>query len=79
MILLCSLHLRIKELVRGDGNSHSKVYGDPTKLDSINLNDLHPRSWLVIQTDSYLPIVYLIMLHVINPVIFLAKMILITI
>ncbi|KAL6178295.1 hypothetical protein ACLB2K_049813 [Fragaria x ananassa] len=39
------LYDKIKELVRGDGNSHSKVYGDPTKLDSINLNDLHPRSW----------------------------------
>ncbi|PRQ54843.1 hypothetical protein RchiOBHm_Chr1g0318141 [Rosa chinensis] len=36
---------KIKELVRGDGHSHSKVYGDPTTLDSINLNDLHPRSW----------------------------------
>ncbi|XP_050375929.1 uncharacterized protein LOC126793447 [Argentina anserina] len=39
------LYDKIKELIRGDGNSHSKVYGDPTKLDSINLNDLHPRSW----------------------------------
>ncbi|ONI09483.1 hypothetical protein PRUPE_5G240600 [Prunus persica] len=39
------LYDKIKELVRGDGLSHSKVYGDPTKLDSINLNDLHPRSW----------------------------------
>ncbi|XP_061988168.1 uncharacterized protein LOC133706647 isoform X2 [Rosa rugosa] len=39
------LYDKIKELVRGDGHSHSKVYGDPTTLDSINLNDLHPRSW----------------------------------
>ncbi|BBH04226.1 Protein of unknown function D [Prunus dulcis] len=39
------LYDKMKELVRGDGLSHSKVYGDPTKLDSINLNDLHPRSW----------------------------------
>ncbi|KAM0983127.1 hypothetical protein ACFX2J_015834 [Malus domestica] len=39
------LYDKIKELVRGDGLSHSKAYGDPTNLNSINLNDLHPRSW----------------------------------
>ncbi|RXH96682.1 hypothetical protein DVH24_009186 [Malus domestica] len=39
------LYNKIKELVRGDGLSHSKAYGDPTKLEYMNLNDLHPRSW----------------------------------
>ncbi|XP_030937988.1 uncharacterized protein LOC115963201 [Quercus lobata] len=39
------LYEKIRELVRGDGPSHCKVYGDSTKLDSINLQDLHPSSW----------------------------------
>lgn len=39
------LYEKIRELVKGDGPSHCKVYGDPTKLDSINLQDLHPSSW----------------------------------
>ncbi|XP_059647216.1 uncharacterized protein LOC132293671 isoform X2 [Cornus florida] len=35
----------IKELVRGDGPSQYRAYGDPTTLDSVNLHDLHPKSW----------------------------------
>ncbi|KAH7852492.1 hypothetical protein Vadar_025428 [Vaccinium darrowii] len=35
----------IKELVRGDGPSQCRAYGDPTKLDSVALNDLHHESW----------------------------------
>ncbi|KAF8398723.1 hypothetical protein HHK36_014581 [Tetracentron sinense] len=38
--------LVIKELVRGDGPSNSRAYGDPTKLDSSDLHDLHPRTWI---------------------------------
>ncbi|XP_057514397.1 uncharacterized protein LOC130796123 isoform X2 [Actinidia eriantha] len=34
-----------KELVRGDGPSQCRTYGDPTKLDSVALNDLHHKSW----------------------------------
>ncbi|RVW25957.1 hypothetical protein CK203_114086 [Vitis vinifera] len=37
--------LQIKELVSGDGPSWNKVYGDPTKLDSMNLDELHHSSW----------------------------------
>ncbi|KAL5081260.1 hypothetical protein RYX36_009681 [Vicia faba] len=37
--------VRGKELVRGNVPFQSKTYGDATKLDSINLQDLHPRSW----------------------------------
>ncbi|KAF8407453.1 hypothetical protein HHK36_006586 [Tetracentron sinense] len=36
---------KIKELVRGDGPSNCRTYGDSTKLDSLDLHDLHPRSW----------------------------------
>lgn len=39
------LYERIQELVRGDVQIQSKTYGDATKLESINLRDLHPRSW----------------------------------
>ncbi|XP_062026230.1 uncharacterized protein LOC133742563 isoform X1 [Rosa rugosa] len=39
------LYDKIKELIRGDQPSYSNVYGDPTTLETINLNDLHPRSW----------------------------------
>ncbi|KAE9600180.1 hypothetical protein Lal_00046305 [Lupinus albus] len=39
------LYEKIKELVSGAIPIHSKTYGDPTKLDSINLQDLHPSSW----------------------------------
>ncbi|KAL5545317.1 hypothetical protein UlMin_009101 [Ulmus minor] len=42
------LYEKIKELVRGDGPSQHKVYGDHTILDSIKLNDLHPRSWYAV-------------------------------
>jgi hypothetical protein len=47
-----SLCFRIRELVRDEGPSHCKAYGDSTKLESINLHDLHPCSWLVIEYDS---------------------------
>ncbi|XP_019436800.1 PREDICTED: uncharacterized protein LOC109343113 isoform X1 [Lupinus angustifolius] len=39
------LYEKIQELVSGAIPIQSKTYGDPTKLDSINLQDLHPRSW----------------------------------
>lgn len=39
------LIFRIKELVTGDGPSQCRAYGDPTKLDSVALNDLHHESW----------------------------------
>ncbi|XP_038687381.1 uncharacterized protein LOC119986772 isoform X2 [Tripterygium wilfordii] len=39
------LYEKIRELVRGDGPSQGSMYGDPTKLNSMNLHDLHPRSW----------------------------------
>ncbi|CAJ1952305.1 unnamed protein product [Sphenostylis stenocarpa] len=39
------LYEKIQELVRGNIPIQSSTYGDPTKLDSINLRDLHPRSW----------------------------------
>lgn len=42
-----SLYCRIKELVNGDGPLQFKFFGDPTNLNSMKLNDLHPRSWLV--------------------------------
>ncbi|XAR55214.1 hypothetical protein NMG60_11035224 [Bertholletia excelsa] len=35
----------VKELARGDGPSQCGIYGDPTKLYSVALNDLHPKSW----------------------------------
>ena len=49
ILILFFIYFRIRELVKGDGPSHCKVYGDPTKLDSINLQDLHPSSWLVLE------------------------------
>ncbi|XP_057446656.1 uncharacterized protein LOC130738608 isoform X2 [Lotus japonicus] len=39
------LYEKIQELVRGDVPIQSKIYGDPTNLNSVNLRDLHPRSW----------------------------------
>ncbi|PNY06865.1 hypothetical protein L195_g003345 [Trifolium pratense] len=39
------LYERIQELVRGEVPIQSKTYGDSTKLNSINLRDLHPMSW----------------------------------
>ncbi|PKI63287.1 hypothetical protein CRG98_016278 [Punica granatum] len=38
-------HVRIQELVTGDGPSRDKAYGDSSELNSINLQDLDPRSW----------------------------------
>lgn len=45
--LCISVHFRIKELTRG-GSSQWKMYGDPTILASIDMHDVHPRSWSVI-------------------------------
>ncbi|KAJ6960849.1 hypothetical protein NC653_038760 [Populus alba x Populus x berolinensis] len=42
------LYEKIQELARGDASSRYKMYGDPTNLASLNLHDLHPRSWLVL-------------------------------
>ncbi|OIW12004.1 hypothetical protein TanjilG_16115 [Lupinus angustifolius] len=39
------LYEMIQELVSGVIPIKSKTFGDPTKLDSINLQDLDPRSW----------------------------------
>ncbi|XP_054814975.1 uncharacterized protein LOC129315360 [Prosopis cineraria] len=39
------LYEKIQELVSGCVSSQSRVFGDPTILDSVNLQDLHPRSW----------------------------------
>ncbi|KAF9683761.1 hypothetical protein SADUNF_Sadunf04G0048000 [Salix dunnii] len=39
------LYEKIQELVRGNASSGCKMYGDPTNLASVNLQDLHPRSW----------------------------------
>ncbi|KAJ6293824.1 hypothetical protein OIU76_021983 [Salix suchowensis] len=40
-----SVNFRIQELTRGDASSSYKMYGDPTNLASLNLHDMHPRSW----------------------------------
>lgn len=40
-----TLYEKIKELAREDASSDSKVYGDPSKLECLNLHDLHPASW----------------------------------
>ncbi|XP_016203981.1 uncharacterized protein LOC107644607 isoform X1 [Arachis ipaensis] len=39
------LYDKIQELVGGDTPMLAQIYGDPSKLESINLRDLHPRSW----------------------------------
>nr|XP_034892208.1 uncharacterized protein LOC118031819 isoform X2 [Populus alba] len=39
------LYEKIQELVRSNTSSRCKMYGDPTNLASLNLHDLHPRSW----------------------------------
>ncbi|KAK8542825.1 hypothetical protein V6N12_015403 [Hibiscus sabdariffa] len=39
------LYEKIQELVRDDVSPKCKMYGDPVHLDSINMHDLHPRSW----------------------------------
>ncbi|KAG1361195.1 hypothetical protein COCNU_09G006580 [Cocos nucifera] len=36
---------KINELIGGDTISHCRAFGDPLKLESINLHDLHPASW----------------------------------
>uniref|UniRef100_A0A9I9EM55 Uncharacterized protein n=1 Tax=Cucumis melo TaxID=3656 RepID=A0A9I9EM55_CUCME len=43
-----SLGSRIHQLVEGDGCLQGKIYGDPTMLNSITLDDLHAGSWLVV-------------------------------
>lgn len=35
---------RIVELI-GVGTSNHHIFGDPSKLDCLNLHDLHPASW----------------------------------
>ncbi|GMJ11362.1 hypothetical protein HRI_004805400 [Hibiscus trionum] len=39
------LYEKIQELVNDDVSPKSKMYGDPAQLNSINMHDLHPRSW----------------------------------
>lgn len=36
---------KIHQLVEGDGRLQGKIYGDPTMLNSLTLNDLHAGSW----------------------------------
>ncbi|CAL9167683.1 unnamed protein product [Musa hybrid cultivar] len=37
----------IKELVASGSSSDSRIFGDPSKLESVKLHDLHPASWYV--------------------------------
>ncbi|XP_010247881.1 PREDICTED: uncharacterized protein LOC104590823 isoform X2 [Nelumbo nucifera] len=39
-----SLYDKIMELIKA-GTSNNKVFGDPSKLECMNLQDLHPASW----------------------------------
>ncbi|KAJ6369393.1 hypothetical protein OIU76_027765 [Salix suchowensis] len=39
------LYQKIQELTRGDVSSSYKMYGDASNLASLNLHDIHPRSW----------------------------------
>ncbi|URE20208.1 hypothetical protein MUK42_31046 [Musa troglodytarum] len=39
------LYEKIKELVSGDRLPASCIFGDPLKLESVKLHDLHPASW----------------------------------
>ncbi|KAF7820302.1 uncharacterized protein G2W53_025757 [Senna tora] len=39
------LYEKVQELVSGNVPSQSQVFGDPAILDSVNFQDLHPRSW----------------------------------
>lgn len=39
------LYEKVQELARGDVPSVCKMYGDPSNLVSVNVQDLHPRSW----------------------------------
>ncbi|KAL5993453.1 hypothetical protein ACLOJK_014378 [Asimina triloba] len=36
---------KLKELVRGDSSKSFLAFGDPSKLNSMHLHDLHPSSW----------------------------------
>ncbi|KAJ6693367.1 hypothetical protein OIU85_004164 [Salix viminalis] len=38
------LHLKIRDLI-SIGTSNLQVFGDPSKLESMNLHDLHPATW----------------------------------
>ncbi|KAI5567974.1 hypothetical protein BDE02_13G127400 [Populus trichocarpa] len=38
------LHLKIRDLI-SIGTSNLQVFGDPSKLESMNLQDLHPATW----------------------------------
>lgn len=40
------MNYRIMELIK-TGSSCGKVFGDPSRLKCLNLQDLHPASWLV--------------------------------
>ncbi|XVE90576.1 hypothetical protein DITRI_Ditri20bG0089200 [Diplodiscus trichospermus] len=40
-----ALYEKIQDLVRDDVSPRCKMYGDPAYLNSINILDLHPRSW----------------------------------
>ncbi|XXG39529.1 hypothetical protein AAC387_Pa01g0468 [Persea americana] len=39
------LHEKIQELIRGNATSNIHIFGDPLKLESLHLHDLHPSSW----------------------------------
>ncbi|CAL9190901.1 unnamed protein product [Musa hybrid cultivar] len=42
------LYEKIKELVASGSSSDSRMFGDPSKLESVKLHDLHPASWYCI-------------------------------
>ncbi|XP_020593129.1 uncharacterized protein LOC110033477 [Phalaenopsis equestris] len=39
---------KIQELILGDSSANCHFFGDPSKLASINLNELHPASWYAV-------------------------------
>ncbi|KAJ6696632.1 hypothetical protein OIU85_003025 [Salix viminalis] len=41
------LHLKIRDLIN-ISTSNVQVFGDPSKLESMNLHDLHPSSWFAV-------------------------------
>ncbi|KAJ6291344.1 hypothetical protein OIU76_023416 [Salix suchowensis] len=41
------LHLKIRDLIN-ISTSNVQVFGDPSKLESMNLDDLHPSSWFAV-------------------------------